>query len=128
MSDITITTKSAAGTRWILEGLEQLMEWARMQFKQKDSRNPGLRQGKVDDKARFPVQGEPLPIVTEQTMKYLGKWFEDTIKDTGNNQKQRNNSVNGSKVFERSGLPRKVQDLVLPVWAVTLILVASASL
>jgi hypothetical protein len=43
MNDMTIKTKSATGTRWILKGLEQLMKWARLQFKPNKSRSLVLR-------------------------------------------------------------------------------------
>lgn len=49
MDDLTVTTESVPGCRWILQGLKKLVEWARMHFKPAKSRSMVLRKGKVED-------------------------------------------------------------------------------
>lgn len=45
MDDLTITTTSVPGSRWILQGLEKLITWARMNFKPSKSRSMVLKEG-----------------------------------------------------------------------------------
>lgn len=63
------------------------MEWASMSLKPKKSRSIVLRPKKIDYKARLNVQEEFIPTVSKQPIKYLGKWYDSTIKDTKNTKK-----------------------------------------
>lgn len=56
MDDLTITTESVPGARWILKGLERLMGWARMSFKPAKSRSVVLKKGRVSGKFRFSIE------------------------------------------------------------------------
>ena len=60
MDDLTVTTESVPGGRWILTGLEKLMGWARMSFKPTKSRSLVLKKGRVADKFRFSIAGTPI--------------------------------------------------------------------
>lgn len=53
MDDLTVTTTSVPGCRWILQGLERLMNWARMDFKPAKSMSLVVKKGKVTDKSWF---------------------------------------------------------------------------
>ena len=57
IDDLAVTTEAVPGCRWILKGLEKVMEWALMRFKQAKSRSMVLRKGKVVDKVRFNITG-----------------------------------------------------------------------
>lgn len=48
--DLTITTTSGLESRWILQGIEKLIIWARMSFKTAKSRSLVLKRGKVVDR------------------------------------------------------------------------------
>ena len=61
----------AGGYRWILKGLEKLVEWARMRFKPVKSRSMVLRKGKVEDKFRFNIADTAIPTITEKPVKRL---------------------------------------------------------
>jgi hypothetical protein len=50
MDDLTVTTTSVPGCRWILQGLEKIITWALMCFKPVKSRPLVLKRGKVTDK------------------------------------------------------------------------------
>lgn len=65
MDDLTVTTESVPGCRWILKGLEKMMVWARMSFKPAKSRSMVLRKGKVEDKFRFNIAGAAIPTISE---------------------------------------------------------------
>jgi len=43
MDDLTVTTASVPGSRWILKGLDELMTWACMSFKPAKFRSLGLK-------------------------------------------------------------------------------------
>jgi len=47
MDDLTITTESHIQARWILNALDDVVTWARMSFKPRESRILILRKGKV---------------------------------------------------------------------------------
>ncbi len=72
MDVLTITTTSVPGSRWILQGLERVITWARMSFKPSKSRSMVLKKGKVVDKFHFSVSGTVIPTITEQPVKSLG--------------------------------------------------------
>ncbi len=80
MDDLTITTTSVPGSRWILQGLERVITWARMSFKLSKSRSMVLKKGKVVDKFRFSISGTVIPTITEQPVKSLGKLFDSSLK------------------------------------------------
>ncbi|KAI4887728.1 hypothetical protein NFI96_005940 [Prochilodus magdalenae] len=71
MDDLTVTTTSVPGCRWILQGLERLITWARMDFKPVKSRSLVLRKGKVTDKFRFFLGGVRIPSVSDKPVKSL---------------------------------------------------------
>ena len=64
MDDLSVTT-SVPGARWVLQGLEKLVAWARMSFKPTESWSLVLKRGKVIDKYRFRVGEDQIPSVTE---------------------------------------------------------------
>ena len=82
MDDLTVTTSSVTGCRWILRGLEKQIAWARMSFKPSKSRSLILKKGKVEDRFRFSIAGDTIPSLTEKPVKSLGKVFNDSLKDT----------------------------------------------
>ncbi len=61
-----VTATSVTGCRWLLQGLERLMTWARMAFKPAKSRSLVLRKGRVEDKYRFHLDGALIPSVSER--------------------------------------------------------------
>ena len=52
MDYLTVTT-AVPGARWLLQGLESIMVWARMSFKPAKSRSLVLKKGKVTDRFRI---------------------------------------------------------------------------
>lgn len=63
MDDLTITTTtrktSVPGSRWILQGLERLIAWARMSFKPTKSWSMVLNKGKAVGRFWFSISGAP---------------------------------------------------------------------
>ncbi|KAJ3594922.1 hypothetical protein NHX12_004227 [Muraenolepis orangiensis] len=81
MDDLTVMTESVPGCRWILKGLEELVEWARMRFKPAKSSSMVLRKGKVVDKFRFNIADTAIPSISEKPVKSLGKVFDRSLRD-----------------------------------------------
>ena len=82
MDDLTVTTTSVMGGRWLLKGLERNMTWARKYFKPAKSRSLVLKKGKFMEKVRFTVAEETIPTLSEKPIKSLGKTFNSSLKDT----------------------------------------------
>ncbi len=82
MDNQTVTTESVPGCRWVLQGLEKLMEWAWMSFKPAKSTSLVLKRRRVDNTFRFSTGGITIPTVTEKPVKCLGKVFDSTVRDT----------------------------------------------
>jgi len=79
MDDLTVTTTGVLGNRWILNGLEEMITWARMTFK---SRSMVLKKGKITYKVRFTIGSTQIPSITEEPVKSLGKVFVCSLRDT----------------------------------------------
>ena len=58
----------------MLELLDGLMAWFRMNFKSKKSQSLSLRRGKIDAVTTFTVAGNKF--------KSLGRWYDSSMKDT----------------------------------------------
>lgn len=107
MDDLTVTTTSVPGCRWILQGLEKIITWARMCFKPAKSRSLVLKRGKVTDKFRFSLDGTQIPSVTEKPIKSLGKTFDCTLKDAASIKATNRELEAWLTAVDKSGLPGK---------------------
>ncbi|XP_049324773.1 uncharacterized protein LOC125789951 [Astyanax mexicanus] len=107
MDDLTVTTTSVPGCRWILQGLEKLISWARMSFKPSKSRSMVLKRGKVLDKFRFSVNGVVIPSITEKPVTSLGKVFNCSLRDTASVQSTIKKLEAWLSTVDKSGLPGK---------------------
>ncbi|XP_028310814.1 uncharacterized protein LOC114468234 [Gouania willdenowi] len=107
MDDLTVMTESVSGCRWILKGLEKVMDWTRMRFKPAKSRSMVLRKGKVKDKFRFNITGTAIPTITEKPVKSLGKVFDSSLRDTTSIQLTCTALDGWLKSVGKSGLPGK---------------------
>ena len=84
MDDLTIITTQTTQTRWLLAGLGKLIKRARMKFNAKKSRSVVLKRGKPSGRFKFKVAGEIIPDVKDQPKKCIGKFFDESLKDTTN--------------------------------------------
>ncbi|XP_048863711.1 uncharacterized protein LOC125738598 [Brienomyrus brachyistius] len=105
MDDLTVTTTSVPGCRWILQGLEKLICWARMSFKPIKSRSMVLKRGKVVDKFRFCVDGVTIPTITEKPVVSLGKVFDCSLRDTASVRITIKKLEAWLSTVDKSGLP-----------------------
>lgn len=107
MDDLTVTTESVPGCRWILHGLERLTTWARMHFKPEKSRSLVLKRGKVTDRFQFSLAGTKIPSITEKPVKSLGKMFNCSLKDAASIRATNEQLEGWLTTVDKSGLPGK---------------------
>ena len=110
IDDMTLTTTSVIGARWLLRGMENLISWARMSFNARKSRSLELKKKKRKKKGklieeRFKLSGEFIPTIKQNPVKSLGKRFDDSLKDTVAIQETKENLERWLNKIERSGLP-----------------------
>ncbi|XP_028292553.1 uncharacterized protein LOC114455485 [Gouania willdenowi] len=107
MDDLTVTTTSVPGCRWILSGLEELISWARMSFKPAKSRSLVLKKGKVTGKFSFSLGTTKIPSLTEKPGKSLGKVFNCSLRDADSTQSTNQELETWLAAVDKSGLPGK---------------------
>ncbi|RXN33229.1 reverse transcriptase [Labeo rohita] len=107
MDDLTVTTTTVPGCRWILQGLERLIRWARMDLKPAKSRSLVLIKGNVTDKFHFSLGGVQIPSITEKPVNSLGKVFNSTIKDIAILEEIGKELCTWIAAVDKSGLPGK---------------------
>ena len=82
MDDITVSTSSIQGTRWIISALERMANWARMEFKPEKSRSLAINKGKVTHSFTFKIQGKCIPTINQHPIKCLGKRYDESLGDS----------------------------------------------
>ena len=82
IDDLTVTTASVTGCRWLFRGLESSVSLARMRFKPAKSRSLVIKRGIVVDKFRFAIAGSIIPTLREKPMKSLGRLYNYSMKVT----------------------------------------------
>ena len=111
MDDMTITTISIIGARWLLKGIEKLIILARMSFNATVEVSCVKKVKLSDD--RFKFSGKYIPTIKNKPVKSLGEWFDHILKETRDRLESWLNKI------DRSGLPGSFkawiyQHVVLP--------------
>jgi hypothetical protein len=107
MDDLTVTTTSMTGAKWILKGLDKVIAWADMRFKPTKSRSMVLKKGKVQKRHRFTMSGKDIPTINEKPVKSLGKVFDSSLSDKKNVHEMEQQLDTWLRKTDRSGLPGK---------------------
>ncbi|XP_061878077.1 uncharacterized protein LOC133630482 [Entelurus aequoreus] len=107
MDDLTVTTTSVPGCRWILNGLQEVISWARMSFKPAKSRSLVLKRGKVTGKFCFSLGTTKIPSLTEEPVKSLGKVFNCSLRDVASTKSTNQDLETWLTVVDKSGLRGK---------------------
>lgn len=117
MDDLTVTTESVPGGKWVLKGLKRLMGWARMSFKPTKSRSLVLKKGRVADKFRFSIAGTSIPTISEKPIKSLGKFFDCSLRDTASIKNTREELEGWLNDVDKYDLPGKFKAWVYQHWS-----------
>ena len=118
MDDTTVLSSKESETRHVLERLDEIIASSRMKFKPKKSRSLSLRKGKVTDAVIFNVANQAIPTVTEEPVKSLGRWYDDTLKDTKRGNETKQMAEEGLETINQCGLPGKYK-----VWCLQFMLI-----
>lgn len=109
MDDLTITTTLHMQARWILKSLGAMVPWTRIVFKPRKSHEYGDKE--VTDAFKLQVQDEEIPVVNENPIKCLGKWYDDTFSDMDNiTGTEKNEWLRRS--LPEEGLPGKINSWI----------------
>lgn len=96
MDDMTILTTTAACTRWLLRKLQENIKWARMNIN-RTSHN------------KFCIGDNPIPTVSEQPVKSLGRWYNAGLRDKKQVQQVWQNITNNLENINKTLLPGKLK-------------------
>ena len=107
MDDTTILASQEDEARKILLQLQQVIEWARMKFKPQKSRSLSLQKGRVKPEVSFSIAGEPIPTVSQQPVKSLGRLYDASLKDTGRARETRVTTKAGLEKIDKCSLQGK---------------------
>ena len=118
MDDTTILSSSKAETCKMLDRLDELITSCRMRFKPKKSRSLSLRKGKVADTEVFNIGNQPIPTVSEEPVKSLGRWYDKSLKDTKRGDEIKQSVEKGLHSIDQCGLPGKYK-----VWCLQFMLI-----
>ena len=118
MDDTTVLSTKEDETRQILKKLDILVASSRMRFKPKKSRILSLRKGKVDETVTFTVANQAIPTVTEEPVKSLGRWYDDSLKDTKRGKETKQMAEESMQVIDHCSLPGKYK-----VWCLQFMLI-----
>ncbi|KAJ8393735.1 hypothetical protein AAFF_G00057880 [Aldrovandia affinis] len=108
MDDMTTLTTTAACTRRLLGKLQENIKWARMKIKPNKPRSISIVKGELKD-VRFCIGDDPIPTVSEQPVKSLGRWYNASLKDKEQVQQLRQDIVNGLDNINKTLLPGKLK-------------------
>ena len=118
MDDTTVICSNEAETRQMLERLDGLMSWCRMNFKPKKSSSLSVRKGKIDAATTFTVANKQIPTVSKEPVKSLGSWYDSSKKDTKRGQETAELATEGLLAINRCGLQGKFK-----VWCLQFMLI-----
>ena len=86
IDDTTVLCSNEAKTHQMLEYLDGLMLWCRMNFKPNKSCSLSVRKGKIDVVTTFTVANKQIPMVNDEPVKSLGRWYDSSMKNTKRGQ------------------------------------------
>lgn len=108
MDDLTTLTSTVPCTRQLLAKLQDNISWARMEFKPSKSRSISIVGGKLTNQ-RFYLGETPIPMILEQPVKSLGRWYNESLKDGEQNNKLREETIKGLNTIDKILLPGKLK-------------------
>ena len=103
IDDTAVICSNEAETRWMLERLDGLVSWCRMNFKPKKSCNLSVRKGKIVAATTFTVANKQIPTVSEEPVKSLGRWYDSSMKETKRGQETAEFASDGLLAVNRCG-------------------------
>ncbi|TWW68227.1 hypothetical protein D4764_19G0000250 [Takifugu flavidus] len=116
MDDLTVMTTSVPCCRWLLQGLERLISWARMGFKPAKSRSLVLRKGKVADRFRFGLRRDTNSNGDRKTCQEPGQGLQQLLEGLRCTPASQGRFDIMAHSNRELGASREIQNLDLPTW------------
>ncbi|ONI45671.1 hypothetical protein AN642_00195 [Epulopiscium sp. SCG-B10WGA-EpuloA2] len=108
MDDMTLITTMVPCMKRVLERLNKNLKWAGMKIKPSKSRSISVSRGKLSDR-RFVIDEEEIPLIRENPVKSLGRWYKADLSDGEQVVQFRKDVVEGLDRIDKSGLPGKLK-------------------
>lgn len=115
MDDMTTLTTTAACTRQLLGKLQENIKWARMKIKLNKSRSISIVKGELEN-VRFCIGDDPIPKVSEQPVKSLGRWYNASLRDKDQVKKIKQDMTISLENINKTLLPGKLKLWCLQFW------------
>ncbi len=107
MDDLTVITPTHLQARWVLAELDRMATWAKMVFNPKKPRSLVIQKGKTTGRFQLLVQWEVIPNIQGNPIRFLGKWYDDSLSDKNSISSTRKQVEKWLKKIEKSGLHGK---------------------
>lgn len=107
MDDITSLLPTAPCTARLLRRMDELMSWARMKVKSAKSRSLSLRKGVRSDYTIFTVGRERIPLLADQPIKSLGRYYTAELSDKQAGKAVMKQLTDGLSRIDQCQLPGK---------------------
>ena len=85
------------------------MAWCRIKFKPKKSGSLSVRKGKIDATTTFTMANQQIPMVSQEPVKSLGRWYDSSIKETKRGLETVELATEGLLAINRCGLQGKLK-------------------
>ena len=108
MDDTTTLTTSIPCTKRLLNKLQENIANARMKIKPSKSRSISIIKGKLKE-IRFFIDKEPIPTISEKSVKSLGRLYDAKLKDTCMAAELRKTVIEGLASINKTSLPGKLK-------------------
>ena len=126
MDDIATTTGSLVQTKYLLDKLVEKLTWAGLSVKPEKCRSLVIIKGEVSQRTPE-VEGTQITSITEKPVKYLGKIYNKTLKDSEQIEEVLKKLKQELRRIQKSKVPGRykawmVQHMLLPrlMWPLTI--------
>ncbi len=97
-----------ACTKRLLYKLQGNNRWTRMEIKPSKSRSISIIKGQIVNE-RFYINDEPIATILEKPIKSLGRWYNTDLKDAGQVEQLKQDTISGLKQINSTALPGKLK-------------------
>ena len=126
MDDIATTTGNLVQTKYLIDKLEEKLQWAGLEVKAEKCRSLVVIKGEVSKKTPV-IDGKPVTSITEKPVKYLGKTYNSTLTEREQIEETVNDLKRSLRKIEKCKVPGSykawmLQHMLLPrlLWPLTI--------
>ena len=112
MDDLTTTTETIVQSQYLLDKLNSMLQWGRLQVKPQKCRSMVIIRGQIS-KHTVTIGGARITSITEKPLKYLGKEYNLTMSDKRQVQETTDKVKIGLKRIEKCHMPGRYKEWIL---------------